>query len=335
MGSNLIDDVSPDRTETHPLPSARASFPAGYLAPASSAPASAAPSGQQANGRARSSVLPAPPEEAPLPDGKRSERRRGPWRYLLIPLVLLLALAAGIGGGFIGARLAPAPETSTQTVSLSASVDDLQQAVENVSQGAQPSVIEVESRGGLSGTAIASGVILTRDGYIVTNDHAVNGYSAYTVTLSDGTSLTARLVGEDARADLAVLKVAASDLTPITFADSGAVKAGQFVVALGSPIGFENSATFGVVSALDRTVSEQSSNRAIELTGMIQTNVTLNPGNSGGALLDLNGRLIGIPTLGIAATSSGADVDGMGFAIPSNQVKSVTDQLIQHGQVDG
>ena len=330
MRGNFVDDGSPDLLMTSPEASPTGNAPPGYQAEAPPAPASAATTSQSANESAFSSQNPAPPKEASPPDGGGSYRRRDPWRYL-IPLMLLLALVVGIGGGYLGAKIESATTSSTQSANLSDSVNDVQQAVENVSRNVQPSVVEITSRGDL-GTAIASGDILTKDGYIVTNDHAVNGFSTFTVTLSDGTALPARVVGEDERDDLAVVKITARGLSPITFADSNTLKVGQFVVALGSPVGFENSTTFGVVSALNRTLSESSDIQQTELTGLVQTNATLNPGNSGGALLDLQGRLVGIPTLGIIATPTGESVQGMGFAIPSNRVKTVTNQIIQHEQ---
>jgi S1-C subfamily serine protease len=208
----------------------------------------------------------------------------------------------------------------------------MRQAVEQASQSVQPSVVQVQSRGASEGV-LGSGIILTQDGYIVTNDHVVHGFRFYLVKMANGQRLTAQLVGEDIKNDLAVLKVKASNLTPVTFADSSTVKAGQFVVALGSPVGLDNTTTFGIVSALNRTITvgESSDSSATqEYTGLIQLDMTLNPGNSGSALVDLQGRLIGIPMAG-GSTQSGEDVDGIGFAIPANRVKAVTTQLIQSG----
>ncbi len=309
MSRHFVDEVLPRPSGASPAePSGRVS-----TAPVKEAPPASAP----------------PPPAGPLsPTRGAWERLRRPWSSLLI---LLLLLAGSVGGGIIGARLAPVAP-SGQTGVLSESVTDLQQAVENVSQGARSSVVEVTSRNASQG-GVASGVILTADGYIATNDHMVRGFDTYTVTLADGTSLPARLAGEDAQDDLAVLKVAASGLRPVTFASSGAVSVGQFVVAIGSPVGLQNTATLGIVSALNRTVSEPPSGPAAELAGLIQTNATLNPGNSGGALLDLRGRFIGMPTLGVAATLSGEDVDGISFSIPSDRVRFVTAQLIHSGRL--
>ena len=208
---------------------------------------------------------------------------------------------------------------------------DLQQAVIAVIHAVQPSVVEVQSSGG-QGSAIGSGEILTSDGYIVTNDHVVAGFSTYAVQLSNGKTLPAQLVGAAPNDDLAVLKVNQTGLPPISVGDSSKVVVGQFAIAIGSPLGLQQSATFGIVSALDRTASEAPSGPAGTLTGLIQTSAPINPGNSGGALVDLQGRLIGIPTLGAASPEGGA-ANGIGFAIPSNRMTFITNQLIKTGHV--
>lgn len=268
---------------------------------------------------------------------------RPPRSRLVSPLglgiVLVGFIAMFVAGCAIGTNSASnslsfnqSPNTSAPTVAVPASAADLQQNVENVIHTVQPSVVEVVSQGG-QGEAIGSGDILTSDGYIVTNDHVVNGFNQFTVSLSSGKSLPARLVGADPQDDLAVLKVDTSGLQPIAFADSGKVQVGQFAIALGSPLGLQQSATLGIVSALNRSASEGPNGPAAELTGLIQTSAPINPGNSGGALVDLQGRLVGIPTLGAADPNSGGAANGIGFAIPSNRVQFVTKQLIQSGHL--
>jgi putative serine protease PepD len=153
-----------------------------------------------------------------------------------------------------------------------------------------------------------------------------------TVVLATGQTLPATLVGEAPSDDLAVLKVTASGLRPITWGDSAALPVGSFVLALGAPLGLDQSATFGIVSALNRSASEAPSGPATTLVGLIQTSAPINPGNSGGALVHLHGELIGIPTLN-AATSTGTAAAGIGFAIPANRVKVITDQLMKDGRV--
>lgn len=333
MQGNLVDDRVPERCESPLEGTSAVEHPPDQLAFAPAEPAHA-PSTPETMDAEHAPAWSTPP------DGRTSPRTQGgqDWlrrrrKYVIVPLLLLLVLAVSIGGGIIGARLVPAQGSTTpaQTTTAPPSVTDVQQAVETAVQSVQPSVVQVRSVGSSSG-ALGSAVILTRDGYIATNDHVVHGFRTYTVRLSNGQSLAAQLVGEDVQNDLAVLKVAASNLTPITFADSTAVKDGQFVVAVGSPMGLAETTTFGIVSALNRTVIDSSDGSAtIEYTGMIQLDMTLNPGNSGGALIDMQGRLIGMPNLRIESTSSGVDVDGMGFAIPANRIKVVTTQLMQAG----
>jgi S1-C subfamily serine protease len=282
-----------------------------------------------------------PPSPAPtynwLPAGGRKVAMELRWPAVLGIVLLLLALV--VGGSMIanaainnsnsrsaagiGAQAAP-------TVAVPPSATDLQQTVINVIKTVQPSVVEITSKAG-RGSAIGSGEIITTDGYIVTNDHVVRGFTNFTVTLANGQSYPATLRGEAPDDDLAVLKINASGLRPIAIGDSSQVQVGQFAIAIGSPLGLEQSATFGIISALDRTESEGPDGPAATLTGLIQTSAPINPGNSGGALVDLQGRLIGIPTLG-ASTQNGA-ADGIGFAIPSNRAKDVAQQLIEKGSV--
>ena len=192
----------------------------------------------------------------------------------------------------------------------------------------QSSVVEITSRVGRQ-EAIGSGDVLNTNGYIVTNDHVVVGYRTFTVTLSDGTSQPAQVIGQDAADDLAVVKIAASpSLHPIAVADSSAVQLGQFAIAVGNPLGLGESSSFGVVSALNRTMSEAPDGPAGQMTGLIQTSAPLNPGNSGGALVNLQGQLIGMPTLGAIDPETNVTADAIGYAIPSNRVVSVANQLI-------
>ena len=174
--------------------------------------------------------------------------------------------------------------------------------------------------------AAGSGVIVdARQGYIVTNNHVVDRADEISVVFADGRALTAKLVGVDAQVDLAVLKVDASKMTQIVFADSSALRVGDYVVAIGNPFGLDQTVTSGIVSALGR------SGLGIEgYEDFIQTDASINPGNSGGALVNLRGELVGINTAILAP--AGGNV-GIGFAIPSNMVSSIMAQLIKHGQV--
>ena len=221
----------------------------------------------------------------------------------------------------------------SQTIDVPPAATDLQQTIVNVIAAVQPSVVEVQSSGGAGGGAIGSGEVITADGYIVTNDHVVRGFSSFQVALANGKQLPARLIGESPQDDLAVLKVNGQTLHPITLGDSSKLLVGQFAIAIGSPLGLTQSATFGIISALNRSAQEGSGGPASILTGLIQTSAPINPGNSGGALVDLQVRLIGVPTLGAVNPESGSSADGIGFAIPSNRVKFVADQLIKNGRL--
>ncbi len=264
-------------------------------------------------------------------------RRVLPWLLGALAVVLLIA---GIGVGLaLGSRPGAVASSSLKTqpvatVPVAPAAQDLEQQVINVVQAVQPTVVQVESLQSSQVSAIGSGEIVTSDGYIVTNDHVVRGFSQYSVLLSNGKTYSAKLVGESPQDDLAVLKVSTgTSLQTIAFGDSGKAHVGQFAIALGSPLGLQQSATFGIVSALNRTASEGTEGPARELTGLIQTSAPINPGNSGGALVNLSGQLIGVPTLGAVDPNSGGSANGIGFAIPSNRVKYVMEQLIANGHM--
>ena len=183
-----------------------------------------------------------------------------------------------------------------------------------------------------SDSTTGTGVVLTEDGYIVTNSHVVEGAQAITIQFTDERVLPARLVGADAVSDLAVLKVDAQDLVPATFGDSDSLRVGDTVVAIGDPLGVElrGTLTDGIISAINRDIYLDG--RPITL---IQTNAALNSGNSGGPLINCYGQVIGINTMKIGAFTDEAGVEGLGFAIPSATVKDVVDQLIRQGYVSG
>lgn len=171
----------------------------------------------------------------------------------------------------------------------------------------------------------ASGVIVTSDGFILTNNHVVDHADKVQVTLHDQRTYSARVVGTDPKSDLAVVKVDASGLPAITFADSSKVEVGDVVLAAGNPFGLGESVTLGMVSATGRA------SLGLDYEDFIQTDAAINPGNSGGALVDAQGRLIGINT---AILSRGGGNDGVGFAIPASMACSVMDDLISTGKVN-
>jgi putative serine protease PepD len=177
--------------------------------------------------------------------------------------------------------------------------------------------------------AQGSGFVYDTNGHVVTNQHVVDGASSIQVQFANGTTSSATVVGTDPSTDLAVLKVDSppSGVQPLTLADSSAVSVGDEVVAIGSPFGLENSVTSGIVSALDRSMQAPN---GFTINGSIQTDAAINHGNSGGPLLDMSGRVIGV-TAQIESDSGGND--GVGFAIPSNTVRSIVSQLIAGGSV--
>ncbi len=172
-----------------------------------------------------------------------------------------------------------------------------------------------------------SGVILTTDGYIVTNNHVIDGASKITVTLKDGTSYPATLVGTDSQGDIAVVKIDATGLQPAVIGDSSELQVGDLAVAIGNPLGqLGGTVTDGIISALDREIDLDGKTMTL-----LQTNAAINPGNSGGGLFNDKGELIGI----VVAKSSGSGIEGLGFAIPINTAKDLIDQIMQYGYVKG
>ena len=173
--------------------------------------------------------------------------------------------------------------------------------------------------------SLGSGVIVSREGYILTNDHVVEGVTEVQVALSDGRTFLAKVVGSDPDSDLAVVRVNAPNMTPITFASSDQVSVGDVVLAIGDPFSVGQTVTMGIVSAIGREIENTN-----PFGNFIQTDAAINPGNSGGALVDVNGNLIGINTL--IFTRSGG-YQGISFAIPVNLARHVMEQIIETGSV--
>ncbi len=188
-----------------------------------------------------------------------------------------------------------------------------------------------DSESNLEASSIGSGVILTEDGYILTNYHVIEDGSMYVVNFDDDTSEEAELVGYDESSDLAVLKVSKTGLTPMDIGDSDAVTVGEWVMALGTPFGLTKSVSAGIVSALYRNQTMTSSSGTTIYANMIQIDADINPGNSGGALVNAEGELIGINTLITSTTGQSA---GIGFAIPSNYALNIANQIIENGYAE-
>lgn len=179
----------------------------------------------------------------------------------------------------------------------------------------------------LTQSSLGSGVVLTEDGYIITNNHVVSGASQVTVRTSDGTEYPATVVGADSKTDIAVLKIEATGLTPAVVGDSDSLQVGEFTLAVGNPLGeLGGTVTDGIISALDREVTVEN-----QTMNLLQTNAAVSPGNSGGGLFNERGELIGI----VNAKSSGQNAEGLGFAIPVNTAIQVAEELINNGYVTG
>jgi serine protease Do len=168
-----------------------------------------------------------------------------------------------------------------------------------------------------------SGFLVSTDGYILTNNHVVEGADKITVTMLDGRQLQAKLIGRDPTFDLAVIKVEGKNLSALKMGDSDKAEVGEWVVAIGNPLGLEHSVTVGVISAKNRTIQAEN----VNFQGFIQTDAAINPGNSGGPLINLKGEVIGINTAIVPYAQ------GIGFAVPINMAKQVLDDLIRHGEV--
>lgn len=177
---------------------------------------------------------------------------------------------------------------------------------------------------------LGSGVIISADGYIVTNNHVINGAEKIEVTLNDNRTFNAKIIGSDATSDLALLKIEAKELPSITFGDSDALKVGEWVLAVGNPFGFTSTVTAGIVSAKARSISSATHSRNMGIESFIQTDAAVNPGNSGGALVNTNGELVGINT---AIYSQTGNYAGYSFAIPSALVQKIIEDIKQYGTV--
>lgn len=206
--------------------------------------------------------------------------------------------------------------------------------VSDVVEKLRPSVVEISTESISSGNSIfgqyisqgaGSGVVYSQDGYIITNNHVIDGASVIKVKTLDGTEYTATLVGTDPQTDIAIIKVDANNLVPATLGDSDAIRVGQAAIAIGNPLGsLGGSVTTGTISAVGREITIDN-----ETMTLLQTDAAINPGNSGGGLFDINGRLVGI----VNAKNSSTEIEGLGFAIPISDVTGVIQELIQNGRV--
>ncbi|HET6484645.1 MAG TPA: trypsin-like peptidase domain-containing protein [Actinoplanes sp.] len=266
-------------------------------------------------------VTPPPPPEPPL--APSSGDRRWPRRVAGGAAVLALIAVGGSAGGVAAERyLIDHPTTTATGTATGTDGADLAAIVKQV----QPSVVTVLVDSDQA-TSLGSGVVIGTDGLILTNNHVIEGGGTASVRLSSGRTVPAQVVATDTAHDLALVQASGlSGLTPVTFGTNDSVAVGDSVLAFGAPLGLENTVTSGIVSALDRSIDTATesavggSGGSENLTGLLQTDAAMNQGNSGGALVDLSGHVIGINVAIATAGSSSTGSIGVGFAIPADTV---------------
>lgn len=253
---------------------------------------------------------------------------------------VVLAVVAGLVGGLVGdvTNSSSLFGHGVNLVSVSNSVERAPDSVAALAQRVLPSVVSISTQTE-TGSDTGSGFVIESAGYILTNNHVVegagSGKKAIVVKLNDGRSLKATVVGTDSNYDLAVLKIDAKNLPALQFGDSDKIAVGDPVIAVGSPLGLSGTVTSGIISAKDRAVSAGGTSGENSFINAIQTDAAINPGNSGGPLVDSTGAVIGInsaiATLGSSLGSQSGSI-GLGFAIPINQARKTADQLIKTGK---
>jgi serine protease Do len=263
-----------------------------------------------ANNEPEASVAAAVPEVTPLPTPSLQLPERAP------------------------EQSAPGPDSAASVYPAATNTRPTKTAPE-VAAAVRHAVVEIMTEtvtsGGWGGTRVAegagSGVIMSTEGYIITNDHVITGAGVITVRLADGREFTATLIATDPKTDIAVLRITASNLTPAVFGDSSRLDVGESALAVGNPLGeLGGTVTGGIISALDRDIVVDG-----QLMTLLQTDAAVNPGNSGGGLFNMNAELIGI----VNAKSVGLNIEGLGFAIPSDTARAVAGDLIVYGYVKG
>lgn len=291
-----------------------------------------------------------------LDQGKKKKSKKKIW---LNAIAIVCAMSVCLGAGYLGGSMRESQENSeigttqesggsskdtnssssgeyTSLSESSSGSDGKEYSIVEIADMTAKTVVEITTETVVTGSVFqqyvsqgaGSGVIITSDGYIITNHHVIDGAESITVKLKDDTTeYKATLVGTDSKTDIAVIKIDAEDLPCAIFGDSSTLKVGETVVAVGNPLGsLGGTVTDGIISALDREIEIDG-----ETMTLLQTNAAINPGNSGGGLFNTKGELIGI----VNAKSSGTDIEGLGFAIPGNTAKSIAEDLINNGYVKG
>lgn len=280
------------------------------------------------------------------PKAKKPKKQRKPISRGGIAIALAVTMVFSCGLGFGGGYLANKVNTSTSgslnitktsnsgTTTTASSTSKANSTSEIVKKTAD-SVVEISTESVVTGSfaqqyvqqGAGSGVIISQDGYILTNNHVINGANSVKVRLRDGTEYDATIIGSDSDNDIALLKVSATGLSPATFGDSNSLAVGDYVVAIGNPLGeLGGTVTDGIISALARKVTIEDTQMTL-----LQTNAQVNPGNSGGGLFNANGELVGI----VNAKQSATEVEGIAFAIPINNVLDILSDLKEYGYVTG
>lgn len=330
QGRDPSASTGDSRTDQYPVPSYAAAGSAGpgqHAGPPTAAfgPPPGAPHGQFPP---PADPFPGPPT-ATLPPQPRTQRS--------MAAVVTAAVIAGVvggGAGFGGAYALLGDGGGTTLSSApqpSGAVDAAPGSVTAAAQTVLPSTVDIRATAA-QGAAEGSGVILTAQGDVLTNNHVVAGSRQITVTLSDGSEHPATVVGTSPSYDLAVIRLqGASGLTPATLGQSSSLQVGQPVVAIGSPRGLAGTVTSGIVSALDRTVAVPGEDGTAVVYNGLQTDAPINPGNSGGPLVNLDGQVVGINSAIETASQQNAGSIGLGFAIPVDQARRVAQEIMDTG----
>ncbi|HEY7223227.1 MAG TPA: trypsin-like peptidase domain-containing protein [Micromonosporaceae bacterium] len=314
--------------------------PATVYPPTAAQPTTAQPyptTAQPYPGAAQTYPTGAPPYGLPQPAASQPGKRTlaPPVRRGLIAGVAALAIALGGGavGGFVGYAMHPDTVSSPLQITGNNGNGNAAPVVDranlaSIAAAMQPTIVDIQTDVGEG-----SGVVISADGYIVTNNHVTNGARTVQVTFNSGQQVTADVIGADAETDIAVVKVDANNLVFAKWGDSDAIQIGDTVLAMGSPLGLQGTVTAGIISGLHRTITSSDNQRSMFDQGnatvigdAIQTDAPINEGNSGGALVDTNGEVIGINTA-IATAGTSGNI-GVGFAITSNKAKAVAQTLI-------
>lgn len=249
--------------------------------------------------------------------------------------IILLSGVVGFGAGYAGSHLSNNANVTIQQQTNKSNSGTVQVSdVSDIVEKCKDSVVEITTESVSSGNSIfgqyvsqgaGSGVIISKDGYIVTNNHVVSGATSLKVTTTDGTEYDASVVGKDSQTDLAVIKVDANNLQAATLGDSDILQVGDPAIAIGNPLGeLGGTVTTGIISATDRQITIDD-----ETMTLLQTDAAINPGNSGGGLFNADGNLIGI----VNAKESSTGIEGLGFAIPITPAQDIITELMQNGSV--